>query len=73
MKGARLPFKPGDIFRSPAKPSAKWHRVIACRRRKDGTVYVTVRQGRFWSRLGFGKIHRLEMTMLAGNGFEVKP
>jgi hypothetical protein len=69
----RLPLKRGDLFRSPDRPSAKWHRIIACRRRKNGTVYVTVRRGAFWSRLGLGKIQRLEMSMLDGVGYRVKP
>ena len=72
MNRQRLPLHPGDVFRSPAHAPAKWHRVIACRRRKDGTVYVAVKRDMFWTRLGLGKVHRMEMSMLEGIGYEVR-
>lgn len=73
MTRQRLPMRKGDVFRAPAKPSAKWHRVIACRRRKDGTVYVCVKRLRFWRLLGLGPVQRIEHAYLAQVGYEVKP
>src|SRR3990167_4106592 len=56
----RIPIRHGDLFRSPDRSTARWHRVIRIGRRKDGSRYITIRLGRFWRLLGFGPLQRLE-------------
>lgn len=73
MKRQKLPLHPGQSFRSPARASAKWHRVLACRRRKDGTVYVAIRRARTWKALGLPRVQRVEFFLIDSIGYETKP
>ena len=50
----RIPIRPGDLIRSPDRPTARWHRVIRVGRRKDGSRYITLRRARWGRLLGLG-------------------
>jgi hypothetical protein len=67
-----LPLHPGDVFRTPARPGAKWHKVLACRRNKSGTLYVTVRRSRAMRALGLPPTQRIPFYLIEAFGYEVK-
>jgi len=68
----RIPIRAGDLFRSPDRPTARWHRVIRVGRRKDGSRYITLRRGRLGRLLGLGPLQRLEWASVKALGYGVK-
>ena len=68
----RIPIRPGDLFRSPDRPTARWHRVIRVGRRKDGSRYITIRRGRLGRLLGLGPLQRLEWASVKALGYGIK-
>ena len=68
----RIPIRPGDLFRSPDRPTARWHRVVRVGRHKDGSRYITLRRGRLGRLLGLGPLQRLEWAAVKALGFGMK-
>ena len=68
----RIPIRAGDLFRSPDRPTARWHRVIRVGRRKDGSRYITIQRGRLGRLLGLGPLQRLEWASVKALGYGVK-
>ena len=68
----RIPIRPGDLIRSPDRPTARWHRVIRVGRRKDGSRYITLRRARWGRLLGLGALQRLEWAAVKAVGYGIR-
>ena len=68
----RIGIQAGDLFRSPDRPTARWHRVVKVGLRKDGTRYITIHRARIWRAFGLSPMQRLEFAEIKALGFGVR-